>query len=436
MLEDLGWLREHGHKLDRRLRHALVSFNRPPRNLPCVLHRPSLAAWQAVHRLPVIVELADGPGLTREWMRWAVRAGGRAGFRFPRLAGFSCVLPVSFFRTLVSHPAVRAVFLDAEVRACLDVASPALLADRVWAAGGDGRGVVLAVVDTGIYPHPDLTRPRNRILAFADFVGRRRDPYDDNGHGTHCAGDAAGNGHLSGGRYRGPAWEAGLVGVKVLNKLGSGLTSTIMAGIQWCVEQRERLGIRILSLSLGGEAVLSAARDPLCRMVEQAWAAGIVVLAAAGNSGPGAGTVGTPGIDPKIITVGAMDDRRTVPRPDDVVAPFSSRGPTADGVTKPDLLSPGVRVISLRAPGSYLDKKLAAARVGQHYFELSGTSMATPLAAGVAAQMLCLEPTLSPDALKERLLGTAQDRGYPPDVQGSGYLDAQAAAGGRAAATG
>ncbi len=134
--------------------------------------------------------------------------------------------------------------------------------------------------------------------------------------------------------------------------------------------------------------------------------------------------------------VGPSDDRRTVPRPDDVVAPFSSRGPTTDGVTKPDLLSPGVRVISLRAPGSYLDKKLAAARVGQHYFELSGTSMATPLAAGVAAQMLCLEPTLSPDALKERLLGTAQDRGYPPDVQGSGYLDAQAAAGGRAAAAG
>lgn len=327
---------------------------------------------------------------------------------------------LSSLRKLCEHEAVTRIYMDREVRALLDTATPSVGSTAAQAAGYTGQGTTIAVIDTGIYRHPDLTLPTNRIIGFRDLIHNRTTPYDDNGHGTHVAGDAAGNGHQSGGRYRGPAPEANLVGVKVLDSRGSGSLSTVIAGIEWCINNRNRYGIRIISMSLGSPAASSYKDDPVCRAVESAYRAGITVVAAAGNEGPGAATISSPGISPYVITVGADDDHSTPNISDDTSAYFSSRGPTIDGLQKPDVVSPGVNIISLRSPRSYLDYLEAGARVGTYYFNLSGTSMATPIVSGTIAQLLQANPQLTPDQIKQILVSRAINLGYNANEQGSG----------------
>lgn len=263
-----------------------------------------------------------------------------------------------------------------------------------------GDGVNVAVLDTGVHQHPDLD---GRIVEFVDLVNQNNDAYDDNGHGTHCAGDVAGNGAMSEGQYQGPATKANIIGIKVLDKMGSGSLSTVMEGVQWCIDHKDRLNIGVISMSLGTPASRSYPTeddDPMVQIVEAAWDAGIVVCVAAGNEGPDQQSIASPGISNKVITVGAMDDRGTIERQDDRIAEFSSRGPTIYNEVKPDVVAPGVDIISLRSPNSYIDRLQKSARVGEYYFTMSGTSMATPICAGVVALILEQNPSLSPDEVK------------------------------------
>jgi len=189
-----------------------------------------------------------------------------------------------------------------------------------------------------------------------------------------------------------------------------------MQGVQWCIDYnanpKNTDKIDIISMSLGSTATYDDQNDdPMVQIVEAAWDAGIVVVVAAGNEGPNKGTVASPGISDKVITVGALDDRDTGstsdvrdPCFDDDVAEFSSRGLRTAGVAKPDILAPGVNIVSLRSPNSYLDKLQKSARVDEDYCMLSGTSMATPICAGVVALMLHLNPNLRPDDVKEKLM--------------------------------
>src|SRR5699024_4691412 len=181
-----------------------------------------------------------------------------------------------------------------------------------------------------------------RIRTFADLVNDRNDPYDDNGHGTHCAGDVAGDGTASSSKYRGPAPQAELIGVKVLNRMGSGSLETVMQGVEWCIQYNEDnpdSPIDIISMSLGSEAgsYNNEDDDPMVKVVEKAWDEGIVMCVAAGNSGPDPQTIASPGVSDQVITVGALDDKNTADtRSDDTVAEFSGRGPTVYGEIKPD----------------------------------------------------------------------------------------------------
>ncbi|PTX60741.1 serine protease AprX [Melghirimyces profundicolus] len=340
------------------------------------------------------------------------------------LGGFHGKVRPGTLRELSEREEVRRIYYDREVRAFLDVARKSSgVADVQAQEGLTGKNVTIAVIDTGVYPHDDLMKPDSRIIAFADLVNGREEPYDDQGHGTHCAGDAAGNGYRSEGLYAGPAAEANIVGVKVLDANGSGQLSTVIKGVEWCVENREKYGIRILSLSLGAPAYESYRDDPLAQAAEVAWHHGIVVCAAAGNEGPYPGTISTPGFDPVIITVGAADDRNTVDRADDVKAPYSSRGPTIDLLVKPDVYAPGTHIISLSVPGSPIEEQLPENMVNEHYISLSGTSMATPFCAGVAALLLEANPRLSPNDVKAILMHTAQEM----EGDQAGYLDVRPA---------
>ena len=322
------------------------------------------------------------------------------------------------------HEAVDRIFYDRIVTSFLDIACEQTGAVKVREQLNlTGNGVTIAVIDTGIHPHDDLTSPTNRIIAFHDLINGESEPYDDNGHGTHCAGDAAGNGSLSNGKYIGPAPEASIIGLKVLDEQGSGRLSTIIEGLEWCIDHKEEHNIRIISLSLGAPAYESFRDDPLSLAAQQAWHQGIVVCAAAGNSGPTAATISTPAIDPFIITVGSTDDKNTLERSDDYIAEYSSRGPTIDTLIKPDIYAPGTNIISLLAPGSSIESELPEMIIDENYIQLSGTSMATPICAGIIALMLEANPKLSPNDIKSILKATA----HPTLDDIWGYIEAESA---------
>src|SRR5437773_3215845 len=309
-------------------------------------------------------------------------------------------------------------------------------ADRVWQQGTTGGGVTVAVLDSGVAADADLVQPANRILASVHFADQRL-ASDPGGHGTHIAGIIAGNGSRSGGEFVGIAPQANVVDVRVLGSTGSGRISSVIRGIEWVLAHRAAYNIRVINLSFGARANLSYRADPMAAAVEIAWRRGLVVVAAAGNSGPVRDTVVTPGIDPYAITVGATDDRGTLSRRDDMLAWFSAWG-SANSNAKPDLVAPGRRLVSIRVPGSALDTlfpdRVVVARNGSTYFRLTGTSMATAVVSGATALLLARWPNLTPDQVKALLVGATQPYGQDsgqvlpdPIADGSGLLDAYAA---------
>ena len=325
-------------------------------------------------------------------------------------------IPAGNLDDLAEVPGVKMIYLDREVHALLDTSVPVIKADQARSIFGvSGENVTIAVIDTGIdASHESLddldddpATDDDKVIAFKDFVNSRADSYDDNGHGTHCAGIAAGTGGDSG--YVGVAPMSRLVGVKVLDQYGSGSTSDCIAGIEWCVLNKDVYGIDVISISWGDD-MNGDGTSPTEIACDSAVDAGMVVCVAAGNSGPGSGTVGTPASAKDVITVGAIDDSMDI-------AFFSSRGPTADSRIKPDVCAVGVDVT---AP---------AANSGDGYVAHDGTSMAAPHVAGVAALMIEYNPYITPSEVKEILHNTSIDRGDPgPDnTYGWGVVDSVAA---------
>ncbi|MBD2861906.1 S8 family peptidase [Paenibacillus oceani] len=343
--------------------------------------------------------------------------------RMSRVYALSAIVSVACLRRLCRHPNVLRIHLDSKLKISLNVATPSVGATALQRRGIGGKGIAIAIIDTGAYPHPDLTRPVNRIVAFKDFVGLRTRTYDDNGHGTHVAGDAAGNGFSSRGKYRGAADQAKLVILKAFDKFGDANSSDVIAAVDWVLRHRKKYNIRVVNMSFGSPGVTRCSDDPICRAAERAWRAGLVVVTAGGNSGPDPRTIESPGISPLLLTVGAVNDRRTIRQADDTVALFSSRGPAAGNRIKPDLTAPGVNIISLRAPGSTLDRNNPSARVGNLYFRLSGSSMSTPIVSGGAAQLLQRYPALKPEGVKRLLKAGAFKLRKSPNAVGSGVLN-------------
>lgn len=310
---------------------------------------------------------------------------------------------------------------DARMTSLLNIAAQEVGARIANDTGYTGKGVGIAILDTGIYPHQDLVRPKNRIVAFKDFINNRQTPYDDNGHGTFVAGVAAGNGYLSGGKYRGIAPDASLIGVKVMDENGSGDSSDIIAGMQWVVNNKDKYNIRVLSVSLGAKPGSVTKFDPLAVAVDAVWDKGIVVVVAAGNSGPRQNTITTPGISSKVITVGAVDDKRTIEYEDDKMADFSSRGPVNRRLIKPDLVAPGVSIRSLATNKEYRGTRLEV--MSEPYRNMSGTSVSTPIVSGAAALMLSMNDKLTPDEIKKKFMKNTYKMKVSEYAQGSGILD-------------
>lgn len=425
-IKELNWLRTNTHKFDKELRSRIFNQHRAISNFPCIFQN-LYRRWQNLfQRIPVIIQLAPmrGDG-EKEKLQNLLQWHTKKVQDLKLVNSLSARLSVSSIKEIAAQSSIVKIYLDREVRALLDQAVPTVKADLVWEQSYSGQGVTIAIVDTGVYQHPDFLQPHNRIIAFKDFVKNKTIAYDDNGHGTHCAGAALGSGFASSGKYRGPAFNANLVAVKVLNKAGSEKSSTIIKGLEWCLTNKTLYQIRIVSLSLGYKATDSYRDDLVCQAVEKLVQAGIAVFAAAGNEGPELRTINSPGIHPAVITVGASDDLNTPTPTDDSVAEFSSRGPTIDGLTKPDLLAPGSNIISAKAKNSLLAKTTSDKTKLEWYLSLSGTSMATPLCAGVGAQILQAYPELTPQELKARLVASAAKISTADaNTQGNGLVNA------------
>ncbi|MFD7437902.1 S8 family serine peptidase [Streptomyces sp. NPDC059861] len=299
---------------------------------------------------------------------------------------------------------VAHVWLDGVRKATLDKSVPQIGAPKVWAAGYDGKGVKIAVLDTGVdATHADL---KSQVVASKNFT-TAADATDRQGHGTHVASIAAGTGAKSGGRFKGVAPGAEILNGKVLDDSGFGDDSGILAGMEWAAEQ----GADVVNLSLGGMDTPEI--DPLEAAVNRLSAEkGILFAIAAGNSGPE--SIGSPGSAEAALTVGAVDDQ-------DKLAEFSSTGPrVGDGAVKPDVTAPGVDITAAASPGSAIAQEVGESPAG--YLTISGTSMATPHVAGAAAILKQQHPDWTYAELKGALTASTKGGAYTPFQQGSGRI--------------
>jgi serine protease AprX len=419
-----------------------------------VLVALAAAAVAAGHFVPTasaaelrrVIVTFDGATPSAERSRLVQSVGGRVVRDLHLIDGLGVAVGKRGARRLARLPGVREITPDAAVRPSAAPQLPAggrkaavaqcdglwaswcpgalgtafvqsTRADRAWADpqySATGRGVGVAVIDTGV--NGELADFRgadgtSRVIASAVVNPDATTAEDRYGHGTHVAGLLAGNGRQLPttdplyNRYIGTAPDAELVSIKVSDDSGNATLIDVIDGLQFAVDFKDAYGIRVVNLSLNSSQAQSYREDPLDAAAEAAWFAGLVVVTAAGNRGDAPGAVSyAPANDPFVISVGAVDDRGTKFTSDDAVASWSSRGVTQDGFDKPDILAPGAHMVAPLAPDSEFAGLCPACVVDGRYFQMGGTSMASPVVAGIAAGLLSAHPEWTPEMVKQALV--------------------------------
>jgi len=377
-----------------------------------MLRKTLLSLLTVMAVAPATAGAADYVVLTDDGARVPAAVSVRAGERLPLVGGFVADLSPAEAAALRRHDGVRAVVADTPMQPSTAGPSDGLAtafnasirSTLAWRQGLSGAGVGVAVLDTGI--QGDVADFGGRVVASAVVNDDATTAGDRYGHGTHVAGLIAGDS----GAYRGVAPGAHLVSVKVSDDHGRVSLADVISGLQFVVDHRRELGIRVVNLSLTSAETEPVASSVLDAAVEAAWFEGLVVDTAAGNHGTEPGAIDrAPANDPYVITVGAVDDQQTKRTNDDELAAWSSRGPTAEGLAKPDMLAPGAHMISASAHGSDFEAACPQClREGGH-LQIGGTSMAAAVASGAAALVLEAHPDWTPDQVKGALAGTARD---------------------------
>ena len=379
--------------------------------------------------------------------RMVQRLGGRVGRRIPIINGFVATVPRFGMSALERSRGVHSVTLNRRLRlhgllngwdqakdpGSTFVARDLTNTDDMLEAGFTGKGVDVALIDTGVMPVHGLAQP-GRVIFGADLSFESQAPnlryLDTYGHGTHLAGiiagrDTSGAAADDANHFAGVAPEARILSLKVADAHGVTDVSQVLAAIDWVVQHRQDhgLNIRVLNLAFGTDGAQDYRLDPLAFAVEIAWRKGIAVVVAAGNGGTNAGRLNNPAYDPFVIAVGAVDQKGTSATADDVVPSWSSSG---DGVRNPDVIAPGKSVVSLRVPGSHIDRTFGeTARVGNtRFFRGSGTSQSAAFVSGLAALIIQQRPRIKPDELKALLKSTASPiPNVGARLQGAGVVD-------------
>jgi serine protease AprX len=404
---------------------------------------PDLQNSSSTAQVQVVVQYAPGTqlscsgllGLLGCVLNDVVKLGGAVLGQLPIVNGLVASLDHNGIVALSNQSNVAYISKDRPLTPFFDNAAPAVNAQAAWNSNFTGLGIGVALIDSGVNAHPDLLStgflPVSRVVYNQSFVAGDSSAADAYGHGTHIAGLIAGDGLSSTGfifsqTFKGIAPGAHIVNLRVLDANGSGTDSQVIAAISQAINLKSKYNIKVINLSLGRGVFESYKLDPLCQAVERAWKSGIVVVVAAGNNGrylPTAGyaTVTSPGNDPYALTVGSMKPMGTPERADDLIASYSSKGPTLiDHVVKPDLVAPGNLLVSTETSNTTLFNTEPDNRVpysayiyggpssaSKIYFELSGTSMATGVVSGVVADLLQARPLMTPDQVKARLMKTA-----------------------------
>jgi serine protease AprX len=399
-------------------------------------------------RSRVIVTLKPGAQLPSEFAAYV------RGQRLDLINGVALELPNGVIKRLESRGEVLQIHEDRPIELHNYRTSVTVGATTVRSLlGYKGDGIGIAVIDSGVAAwHDDLTKGsvykyfpygNQRVAKFVDFVHGQTMPYDDNGHGTHVAGIIAGNGYDSNGDKAGIAPNASIVSLKVLDGTGQGSISNVIAALNWVANNYQTYNIRVINLSVGAPIRESYWTDPLTLACKRVAELGITIVTAAGNRGKDNngrlmyGGITAPGNAPWVLTVGASSTNGTTTRSDDVMADYSSAGPTAvDFAAKPDLVAPGTGTVSLLSAGSlFAATKLTSLVAGtlggllgqggaKPYLSLSGTSMAAPVVSGTVALMLQANPNLTPNLIKAILQYTAQPYpGYNALREGAGFLN-------------
>ncbi len=330
---------------------------------------------------------------------------------FPFIKAFGLKLNKDNILSFANFRHIDYITSETKVFTQINVAKKIISVENLYNQGFKGEGTTVAVIDTGIYPHVDFLFPKNKIICFKDFVNEKIYPYDDNGHGTFVAGMIGSSGNTNK-KYQGIAPNCNLISLKALDNNGETGAFTILQAMQWVFDNKEKYNIKVVCMSFGASPLQS--NDPLLKGAEKLWNNGIVVVAAAGNSGPESETIKSPGISSRIITVGALDDNRT--EKDEymeelfTVADFSSRGP-AFNFYKPDCLASGVNIKGLKN-----NKNL--------FTKMSGTSVATPIVAGVCALICQKYPQITPNQLKYLLLNHCSPILKNHNIEGYGIINA------------
>ncbi len=415
---------------------ASTSQSRLERIDPRIVH----SAFNAPTELVRVIVQKLGPDQTLE--QEVAILGGTVLSDLPIINAFAAEMSADAAYQLALSPSVRWISFDAEVHSTLlgigengsqqakeNYFLETLGIRELWRQGLNGRGIGVAVIDSGVATDRDFTN----LILNKGFNLNSLTPIDLYGHGTHIAGIVAGNGRDSEGKYRGVAPGSNLIGLKISNDLGIAFESDVVKALQWTYDNKARYNIRVVNLSINSGVESSYHNSALNAAAEILWFSGVVVVVSAGNSGGQSGmntVTAPPANDPFLITVGASDERGSGALGDDVIAAYSAYGVTTDGFNKPDIIAPGTAIYSVRAklspwPLLYPDR---VAGNGE-YFRLSGTSMSAPMVVGVVALLLQDEPNLTPDQVKYRLLNSG-DRTLSAPLNGGTvsypYMDGEA----------
>jgi serine protease AprX len=354
--------------------------------------------------------------------------GGIITHELPLINAVAATLPVAQLSALAAHPNVRMIAANGAMQSAgtftnlpekkggntTESSAPAantfpdtLNVRPVWAMGLDGTGIGVAVIDSGISPDNDLPN----IAAAITFSPGAATTVDQLGHGTHVAGILAGNGADSGGAFRGIAPGVRLLNLKVGNDQGLATEADVVAAMQWVLAHKAEYNIRVVNLSINSTVQASYHVSPLSAAAEILWFNGIVVVTATGNKQEANGfnpVLAAPANDPFVITVGASDEKGDAQRKNDSIASFTANDATAEGFVKPEIMAPGVNIMSVLSANSTWPAQFPnRVTADGQYFRLSGASMSTPMVTGAVALLLQAEPHLTPDQVKYRLLQSA-----------------------------
>lgn len=348
------------------------------------------------------------------------RAGFKLKYHLPFMNAATGKVAVNNFDSVSSFVEISKIYFDGT--ACLmgdatnnGSASAAVVPPALQLTG---KGIAAAFIDSGVFPHPDLVKPRNRLVAFKDFISGLEEPYDDNGHGTGCIG--ASFGASTDGKFKTAAYDCSIVCAKAFNKLGYGSYSDILAAMQWICTLREKHNIRVMVLPFGCLETHKSF-DIMSSAAESLWNGGIFVSACSGNLGPREASITSPGVSSWSFTTGACTNDTKPPQ----VVPFSGRGPVPGKYDKPDAVMPGFRVTTLNTDTGYFPGNMSQRSnfAGQHYTEISGSSVAAGMTAAAAVLLYQKKPELSPTDAKNILKRLCTSINELKTAQGAGMID-------------